>query len=96
MELPELATARRAGFPLLLVIVNNGAYGGMKRDQMRHHGGRIIGTELALPNFPDLAAALGLSGRRVPEPAELPEVLREAAAQPGPALVDVACPVEGM
>jgi thiamine pyrophosphate-dependent acetolactate synthase large subunit-like protein len=68
----------------------------MQRDQILHHGGRIIGTELVLPNFPELASAFGIYGRRVTQPAELEAAVREAVAQDGPALLDVACPVEGI
>jgi acetolactate synthase-1/2/3 large subunit len=96
MELSELATAARTGYPDLLVIIDNAAYGGMKRDQIRHHGGRIIGTELLLPNLPALAKAFGLYGRRVSDPGELPAVIEEALAHPGPAVIDAVVPVEGI
>lgn len=96
MELAELATASRTGYPDLVVVVDNGAYGGMKRDQIRHYDGHVIGTELTLPDFEQLARSFGLYGRRVTTPAELPGVLHEALADPRPALLDVVCPVEGM
>src|SRR4029450_2668380 len=45
MEQQELATARYHNIPVMILILRNNAYGGMKRDQMRDYGGRIIGTE---------------------------------------------------
>ena len=33
------------------LFVHNDAYGNMKRDQIRHYGGRVIGTELNVPDF---------------------------------------------
>ena len=96
MELAELATARRSGYPLLTVLVHNDAYGGMRRDQIRHYERRIIGTELQLPEFPELAAAFGVHGRRVSQPAELELAIREALQAGGAALIDALCPVAGV
>lgn len=96
MELSELATARRTGLPLVVLVVNNSAYGGMKRDQIRNYGGRIIGTELCLPKFQQLAESFGIFGRRVERPAELEPALQAAMGAGGPALIDVVCPVQGI
>jgi len=96
MELAELATASRTGYPDVVVVVDNAAYGGMKRDQVRHYDGHVIGVDLQLPDFEQLARAHSLYGRRVTTPAELPRAIEEALANPRPSLLDVVCPVEGM
>ena len=44
MEQQELATATYHKIPIFVLILRNNAYGGMKRDQMKTYGGRIIGT----------------------------------------------------
>jgi thiamine pyrophosphate-dependent acetolactate synthase large subunit-like protein len=49
MEQQELATAHLHNIPVLAIILRNNAYGGMKRDQLHHYGGRVIGTELFVP-----------------------------------------------
>jgi acetolactate synthase-1/2/3 large subunit len=46
MEQQELATARLHNIPVLVIVLRNNAYGGMKRDQLERYGGRVIGTEL--------------------------------------------------
>ena len=40
--------------------------------------------------FDRMAEAMGVQGRRVEDPKDLGPALREAVAQPGPSLVDVA------
>ncbi|HEV8725843.1 MAG TPA: thiamine pyrophosphate-binding protein, partial [Candidatus Binatia bacterium] len=55
MEQQELATATYHKIPVFVLILRNNAYGGMKRDQMKTYGGRIIGTELFIPDLPRLA-----------------------------------------
>jgi acetolactate synthase-1/2/3 large subunit len=96
MELQELATAARAKLPVTVVIVHNGAYGNMKRDQVRHYDGRVIGTDLYVPDLQKLADAFGVYGVRVEKPGELAGAIRGALASNRPALVDVVCPIEGL
>jgi thiamine pyrophosphate-dependent acetolactate synthase large subunit-like protein len=96
MELQELATAMRANLPITVVVVHNDAYGNMKRDQIRHYDGRVIGTDLHVPDLPKLAESFGAYGARVEKPAELAGAIRSALASKRPALVDVVCPIEGI
>lgn len=96
MELQELATAARDRLPLVVVVVHNDAYGNMKRDQIRHYGGRVIGTDLHVPDLSALAAAFGVSSERVERVSELEGAIRRALAVDGPAVLDVICPIEGI
>lgn len=95
MELQELATAVQAHLPVKVVVEHNGAYGNMRNDQIRSYGGRVIGTELHVPDLVALAAAFGVYGARVEKPADLAPALRAALAADGPALLDVLLPFEG-
>lgn len=96
MELQELATAGRAGFPIVFVVVHNDAYGNMKRDQIRQYGGRVIGTDLRLPDLCALSASFGLQAERVQRPADLESAISRAFGSGKPALLDVICPIEGI
>jgi thiamine pyrophosphate-dependent acetolactate synthase large subunit-like protein len=96
MELQELSTAARAGFPLLAIVVHNSAYGNMKRDQIRDYDGRVTGTDLLIPDLPKLASSFGVYGAKVERPADLEPAMRQAIAVNGPALLDVICPIEGI
>ncbi len=89
MEQQELATARYHDIPVMVLILRNNAYGGMKRDQQKHYGGRIIGTELFIPDLAKLAALYGAKGFSVTKKAELTPVFKEALAKDEFVVVDV-------
>ncbi|MGH9388861.1 MAG: thiamine pyrophosphate-binding protein, partial [Vicinamibacteria bacterium] len=96
LETQELATAAAWKLPISIIVIRNEAYGNMKRDQIRHWGGRVIGTDLCLPDLCALAAAYGVDAQRVERPAELPPAIKRSLALGRPSLLDVVCPIEGI
>jgi len=89
MEQQELATASYHKIPLFVLILRNNAYGGMKRDQMKTYGGRVIGTELFIPDLPRLAELYGARGVSITRSEELRPVFQQALASDDFVLVDV-------
>jgi acetolactate synthase-1/2/3 large subunit len=89
MEQQELATATYHKIPVFVLILRNNAYGGMKRDQMKTYGGRIIGTELFIPDLPRLAELYGAKGIAVTRKEELKPVFQQALAVDEFVVVDV-------
>jgi pyruvate dehydrogenase (quinone) len=91
MLMAEFHTAVRYGLPVKVVINNNNSLGQILWEQMilgyPEHGVRF-GTPL--PDYAAWARGCGGYGAHVDKPGDLPEVLREALAYDGPALVDVA------
>jgi thiamine pyrophosphate-dependent acetolactate synthase large subunit-like protein len=88
MGLPELDTARRAGLPLLVVVMNDRAYGA-EVHLSRHHG---IPDDLAWFDPVDLAATaagLGLPARSASTLDDLAAAVDELVRAGGPALLDV-------
>ena len=85
----ELATAVQYGIGVVVIVFNNGAFGNVRRDQLKGFGGRVVGADLVNPDFVRLAESFGLPGRRVRSPAELRPVLEAALAAAGPALIEV-------
>jgi acetolactate synthase-1/2/3 large subunit len=96
MELQELATTVRANLPITIIIVHNNAYGNMKRDQVRHYDGRVIGTDLVVPDLGKLAEAFGIYGARVEKASDLVGAIDGALKSGKTALLDVICPIEGL
>jgi acetolactate synthase-1/2/3 large subunit len=96
LETQELAAAAEWNLPISIIVIRNSAYGNMKRDQIRHWGGRVIGTDLHLPDLCALAAAHGVDAQRVERPAELPPAIKRSLALGRPRLLDVVCPIEGI
>jgi acetolactate synthase-1/2/3 large subunit len=61
----ELATAAQYGADLLVILVDNSAYGTIRMHQEREYPNRVSATELANPDFVKLAEAYGGWGERV-------------------------------
>jgi acetolactate synthase I/II/III large subunit len=89
MEQQELATASYHKIPIFVLILRNNAYGGMKRDQMKTYGGRVIGTELFIPDLPRLAELYGARGVRITQSEELKPIFQQALASDDFVVVDV-------
>ena len=58
------------------LVVNDGAYGNVKRSQMHKYGGKVIATDLHNPDFVKLAESFGAQAFRVDEPEALRDALR--------------------
>ncbi|MEU6976845.1 thiamine pyrophosphate-dependent enzyme [Streptomyces sp. NPDC046371] len=88
MLLGDLMTIRSERLPVKLVVFDNRRLGMVKLEQ-EQAGLPEFGTVLDNPDFAAVAEALGLTGIRVTDPAELDEAVRRALALPGPVLLDV-------
>ena len=89
MEQQELATARLHNIPVLAIVLRNNAYGGMKRDQLHHYGGRVIGTDLFVPDLARLAELFGAKGYTITRPEEVRPVLQKSLESDDFIVVDV-------
>jgi acetolactate synthase-1/2/3 large subunit len=89
MEQQELATAAYHKIPIFVLILRNDAYGGMKRDQMKSYAGRVIGTDLFIPDLLKLSEIYGAKGFAVRKKSELKPVFQQALASDEFVLVDV-------
>jgi acetolactate synthase-1/2/3 large subunit len=96
LESQELATAAAFKLSISIIVIRNDAYGNMKRDQIRHYGGRVIGTDLHLPDLCALAAAYGVETERVTQPSALLSAVKRSVESGRPFLLDVLCPIEGL
>lgn len=89
MEQQELATARLHNIPVLVIVLRNNAYGGMKRDQIKNYGGRVIGTELFVPDLARLAELFGAKSYTLTRPEEVRPVLQRSLEADDSVVVDV-------
>ncbi len=85
----ELSTAVRHHIPVVVIVFNDGAYGNVRNMQKNLHGNRVIGTDLANPDFVRLAESFGVAGRRVVDPEGLRQALEKSLAENEPALIEV-------
>jgi len=85
----ELSTAVRHRIPVVMIVFNDGAYGNVRNMQKTLHGNRLIGTDLANPDFVRLAESFGIAGRRATDPEGLRQALEQSLAANEPALIEV-------
>ena len=91
MNIQELSTAVQHRLPVKLVLSNNGYMGMVRQWQELNHGSRYSHSyTAALPDFVAVAKAYGWGARRVTDPADLPDALRECLDSDGPFFLDVA------
>jgi acetolactate synthase-1/2/3 large subunit len=88
MNMQEIATMVQEGIPVKMAVFNNGYLGMVRQWQQFFHGRRYSATPIWSPDYVKLADAYGIFGRRVERGDQVDEAVREAIAQPGPALVE--------
>lgn len=90
----ELATAVQYGCDLLVVLVDNGAYGTIRMHQEREFPERVSGTTLHNPDFAALARAYGGWAERVETNTEFDAALAAARSRKGLRLLHLVIDIE--
>jgi acetolactate synthase-1/2/3 large subunit len=85
----ELATAMQYDLPIVVIVQNNGMYGTIRMHQERLFPGRVVGTELANPDFAAYARAFGAYGELVTETAQFPDAFERALGAGTSALLEL-------
>jgi len=88
----ELITAVQYNIPVTFMVMNDGAYGNVKRILTEDYGNRAICADLKNPDFIKLAESFGMPGRRAGSPESLRTALKESIAESGPTLVEYMAP----
>ncbi|MEO6113341.1 MAG: thiamine pyrophosphate-dependent enzyme, partial [Sphingomicrobium sp.] len=90
----ELATAAQYGADLLVILVDNSAYGTIRMHQERDYPARISATSLANPDFVQLAEAYGGYAERVETTADFAPALARSIKRGGIRLLHCVTDVE--
>ncbi len=88
MHIQELETIRRHGLNILIVVMNDGAYGSeihKLRAEGRSDGGAVFGAV----DFAAIARGFGIGGETIEDLARLPEYIAEFTGTKGAAVWDV-------
>jgi len=90
MTIGDLPTAAEYGANVLMIILNDGAFGQTFMQQTSIYG-HTYGTTFRSPDFSGIAKACGAAGIRVSDPKDVEPALRQAlaATRKQPALVEV-------
>jgi acetolactate synthase-1/2/3 large subunit len=94
MNAQELATAAQYGCDMLVIVVDNGAYGTIRMHQEREFPTRVSGTQLKNPDFAALARAFGAHAETVETTAAFAPALDRALAHKGLKLLHLKTDVE--
>lgn len=92
----ELATAVQYGAAVVVIVVDNGAYGTIRMHQERDYPGRVVATELKNPHFAAYARAFGAWGETVERTEDFPAAFAAARAAGRPALIHLKTDVEAI
>jgi acetolactate synthase-1/2/3 large subunit len=85
----ELATAVQFRIPVVIVLVNDGAYGNVRRIQADQFGNRLIACDLRNPDFQRFVESFGAMALRATSPECLRGALRTALKADIPAVIEI-------
>lgn len=88
MTFGDFVTACEHKANIVLIVLNDGAYGQMIGQQEKQYGA-AYGCDFLSPDFSQMASACGALGVRVEEPGELEEAIQTALKASTPAIVEV-------
>ena len=88
MHIQELETIRRHGMNILIVVMNDGAYGS-EVHKLRAEGMPEAGSVFGYCDFAAIARGFGLAGRTITRLDDIPALVAEFAAGGGAAVWDV-------
>jgi sulfoacetaldehyde acetyltransferase len=86
--LSEVMTAVREEIPIIAVVFNNNEWGAEKKNQIDYYGNRFVGTDLANPDFAQIARDMGADGYRVEDPKDVRDVVETAIQSGRPVVID--------
>ncbi|MBK1681396.1 sulfoacetaldehyde acetyltransferase [Rhodocyclus tenuis] len=89
MSLAEVLTCVRENIPAIAVVFDNGQWGAEKRNQIDYFNSRFLGTDLANPNFAEVAKAMGGRGITVEHEDQVGSALQEAIASNRPTVINL-------
>jgi sulfoacetaldehyde acetyltransferase len=89
MSLAEVMTAVKEKIPAVAVVFNNGQWGAEKKNQIDYFDSRFVGTNLANPDFSEVARVMGAEGYRVEHEDEVSDALKAALKSGKPSVVEI-------
>ena len=88
MAVAELETAKRAGAPVVCLVVNNGTLGYVKALQHGLYADRFLSVDFLEVDYAAVARGFGCAGALVEDPRELQDVLCDALGSDVPFVID--------
>ena len=92
----EISTAVTYDLPVIVVVIDNGAWGAEKAYQKEFFGGRLLGADIISPDYAEFAELCGASGYRASRVGETTAALKSALAAGKPAVIHVKVDTEAL
>lgn len=89
LNIGELATAVQEKADITIILMNDQGYGVIRNIQDAKFEGRHYFANILLPDFSQIAGAVGAAHWKVTSEADFKSVIEEAVAVPGPAIVEI-------
>ncbi len=89
MTAQELATAALLDLEILVIVINNGVLGTIRKHQERHFPQRVIATDLVNPDFAGFAESFGGLGLSARSMSEFAAAYEASETHQGMSLIDV-------
>jgi acetolactate synthase-1/2/3 large subunit len=89
VNIGELATMVQEKANVVVLLMNDRGYGVIRNIQDAQYGGRRYYADLHTPDFERLAQSIALPLHRVRDLGQIGSTLRDALAQPGPAVIEI-------
>lgn len=96
MTSQEFGALAQYDLPVIVLVVDNAAYGTIRMHQERDYPARISATKLVNPDFAALARAYGGHGETVEETAQFPNAFARARDSGKPAIIHIKTDVEAI
>ena len=96
MTSQEFGVAAQYGLPIIVIVVDNEAYGTIRMHQERDYPTREVGTALVNPDFAAIARAYGGHGETVLKTEEFAPAFERARASGKPAIIHVKTDAEAI
>ena len=85
----ELATARKYGLNVIVLLFNDAEFGTIRYFQERDYRGRVIDTALCNPDFMDFSKSFGCEAVRVQDAESLRDALLQAMEASRPTVIEI-------
>jgi len=92
----EISTAVTYNLPVIVVVIDNGAWGAEKAYQKEFFGGRLLGADISSPDYAEFAELCGANGYRATRAGETAAALKSALAAGKPAVIHVKVDTEAL
>jgi acetolactate synthase-1/2/3 large subunit len=88
MTMEELALCTEYELPIKFAIINNNYLGMVRQWQDHYYAGNKQSVRMFQPDFVKIAEAMGITGLRVSDKAQVESSIEAALAHPGAVLID--------